>query len=275
MPVSYIYLALSPIFPYLKAGPWQIGPFVIHMFGILVGIAIIFGVHMTNRRGWQKGLNPLYVSEMVLAGLAGLFIGSHLFAVFFYYPEKMINDPLALLKVWDGMSSFGGLIGLFVGSVIYLKWRKQPLWPYVDTFMWGGVHAWIFGRMGCSFAHDHPGIFTSSWFSVKWPVNHVDQIMNPHNLPGRHDLGLYEFLYTLVMVSVLYIVARKRDRFNGYTTSIILMMYGPVRFAMDFVRTGDKTFWHLTAGQYVAIVITILGFFVFFRNRSLSAGEQS
>ncbi|MBN2723593.1 MAG: prolipoprotein diacylglyceryl transferase [Deltaproteobacteria bacterium] len=265
----FLQTAMGPIFPYLKAGPWKFGPFVIHMFGLLVGIAILVGVFMTNRRGFQKNLNPLYTSEMVIAGIIGLFVVSHIFAIVFYYPERILKEPLVLFKLWDGMASFGGLIGLFLGIFLYLRYRKQPFWPYADTILWGGIHAWVFGRMGCSFAHDHPGTFTSSWFSVRWPVNHPDQIFNPDMLPGRHDLGLYEFFYTFIILGVLYLTARKNDPFPGFTSSIIFMLYGPVRFMMDFVRTTDLTFFYLTAGQYVAIMISVFGVFLFFRNRKI------
>jgi len=38
--------------------------------------------------------------------------------------------------------------------------------------------SWVFGRSGCSLAHDHPGMLSNAWFAVQYPGG------------GRFDLGL-------------------------------------------------------------------------------------
>ncbi len=256
-------LALGPLFPYLSAGPYTFGPFTVHVFGLLVGIAIITGMYITQRRGYQKGLDPEYTSELLTLVVIGVFVGSHLFEILFYQPHRILNDPLVLIRFWDGIASFGGLIGLVVTMVLYLRYRRQKLLPYLDALMWGGVHAWVFGRLGCAFAHDHPGRFTDSWFSVRWPLNHMDQVYNIHNHPGRHDLGLYEFLYTFIILIFFYALNRKGKRFPGFTTALLFVLYGPMRFLLDFLRTADRRYFGLTPAQYLAFFMTFLGIGLF------------
>ncbi len=256
-------LALGPIFPYLHTAPFKVGPFTIHVFGILVGLAILTGMYVSQSRAFKVGVNNLYMSELLLWVIIGIFVGSHLFEILAYQPHRVLKDPLILIRIWDGIASFGGMIGLLLAVFGYLRWRRQRLLPYLDVLMWGGVHAWVFGRLGCSFAHDHPGYFTSSWFSVKWPVNHQDQWMNVHEFAGRHDLGLYEFLYTFVMLAVFYALNRKGKKFAGFTTALLFVMYAPMRFALDFLRTADLRYLGLTPAQYLAFVMFAVGIGMF------------
>ncbi|MBU1241517.1 prolipoprotein diacylglyceryl transferase [Myxococcota bacterium] len=252
-------LALSPIFPYLDAGPFKVGPFTVHMFGLMVGLAILTGMYVTQARAFKVGVNTLYTSELLTWVVVGIFVGSHLFEILAYQPHRIARDPLILIRFWDGIASFGGMIGLLLAVMLYLRYRRQKLLPYLDVLMWGGVHAWLFGRLGCSYAHDHPGYFTDSWFSVRWPVNHLDQFYNVNNLPGRHDLGLYEFLYTFIIVGAFYLLNRKGRKFAGFTTALLFVMYAPMRFALDFLRTADRRYLGLTPAQYLAFLMFAVG----------------
>ena len=60
---------------------------------------------------------------------------------------------------------------------------------YVDVLIYGLLLGWCISRFGCTLIHDHPGQIVSSdfWFAVgPWPDGTF-----------RHDLGLYEWVYTL------------------------------------------------------------------------------
>ena len=259
------HLALGPIFPYLEAGPWKFGPFTIHMFGLMVGLGILFGTWIMLRRARQVGLSEYHMGQMVQYGIVGLFVGAHLYSVLLYFPERVLSDPLLLLRFWDGIASTGGLIGLLVVVWWYTRKNGLDFLAYLDNILWGGLHGWVFGRLGCSFAHDHPGTFTDFWFSVKWPMDDPDRVFYAGgNLPGRHDLGLYEFLFTLVMLAVLYVTNRKGQRFRGFTTALIFVMYAPTRFFLDYLRVLDARYWGLTPAQWAMIPMFATGVFMFF-----------
>ncbi|MGM0595404.1 MAG: prolipoprotein diacylglyceryl transferase [Myxococcota bacterium] len=267
--------ALSPIFPYLEAGPWKVGPFTIHIFGIMVALGVLTASYFIQHRAFKLGLNTVYSSEMTMWGIIGVFIGAHLFEILLYQPEKITQDPLILLKIWEGIASFGGLLGLVIAVFIYTKYRKLNFIRWFDLIIWGGIHGWIPGRIGCSFAHDHPGYFTDSWFSVKWPVNHIDQYYNINNYPGRHDLGLYELLYTFIILGVFYLLNRKGDKFKGFNIALLFVLYAPARFVMDFLRTTDKTYFLLTPAQYASIIMFGVGITIFiFKSPLLNKNKE-
>ncbi len=175
---------LIPDFPVVKFPITD--DFAIHGFGILVAIGFMTGARMAMNKARRDGLDPEVINRVVGWLVAGVFIGGHLGHLFFYYPEKFLEDPMSIFRVWEGLSSFGGFIGCTILGVGFLRSERArvkrenkaalregrpPVPPidvmgFVDSLMYGFTLGWFFGRMGCFVAHDHPGTPTSSWLGV-------------------------------------------------------------------------------------------------------------
>ena len=214
----------------------------IQPFGVLVGIALVVGYMLGRRRARLTGLDPqLCADGMVWTVVAG-FIVAHLVSVIFYFPNRLLDRPWALLEIWAGLSSFGGLIGAIIGAAWFFSKHKAPILKYVDAIVFGFVPAWIIGRAGCTVVHDHPGRATDFFLAVNAPTG------------PEHDLGLYEMLFAVVLTVVIYALKRVRP-FDGFHPAVMLILYSPVRFLFDFLRKEDKTYLGLTPGQYAAIAM--------------------
>jgi phosphatidylglycerol:prolipoprotein diacylglycerol transferase len=82
------------------------------------------------RRGlWV--LKPEQTGDFIAAAaLFGVFLGGRLGYIFFYQLpregwEKLIKDPLMILRVWEGgMASHGGILGLVIFTWFYAKKHK-------------------------------------------------------------------------------------------------------------------------------------------------------
>ncbi len=98
-----------------------------------------------------------------------------------------------------------------------------------DVALQAFVVAWIFGRLGCAVVHDHPGARTSFFLGVRF----ADGV--------RHDLGLDEFLFTvLVLFPLIPILPRSRfGKVPGIHLLAVIALYAPARFALDFLRVTD------------------------------------
>ena len=261
--------------PYFSPGPWHIGPFTIHAFGILVGLAIIFGVTMTQRYADKRGLSQAVISEAQIWALVVGFVLAHWVSVIFYFPERIREDPLELLYIWKGISSFGGFLGGIGGLLFYFKLKKVDVWTHFDAFGWGFAWAWILGRTGCTMAHDHPGKITDFAFSVQYPAyaGAIPGVNQPTSdvaqsalfnktlpLVQRFDLGFYELIFAIVLVTILVIFNRKANRFAGFNVTLLALIYAPVRFFFDYLRIVDnKIFLGMTPGQLFAIALFGLG----------------
>ena len=87
--------------PYIHIPPLTIGPLSLYPFGALGGLAIIVGSSGFGRRAGRVGLDERVASDIVLWAVIPGFIGAHLYSVIFYFPERILEEPLVLLKLWD------------------------------------------------------------------------------------------------------------------------------------------------------------------------------
>jgi phosphatidylglycerol:prolipoprotein diacylglycerol transferase len=227
------------------------GTVPIEMFGILVAIGVIVGDRIVATQAPRFGLDPRDVKYLnVWVVLVG-FIVAHLVSVIFYFPERIAENPMVLLNVWSGLSSFGGFLGALLAFLFLTKKHQIPRLAYADTLALGLSVGWIFGRAGCFSAHDHPGRHTSFFLAVRYPDG------------PRHDLGLEEMLFTVVMTAVLFAFSRKR-RPDGHVIGLAAVMYGLARFGFDFLRATDvarpdRRYLALTPAQWACLATVALG----------------
>jgi phosphatidylglycerol:prolipoprotein diacylglycerol transferase len=221
------------------------------MFGVLVAIGVIVGDRVVVAAGARRGLDAQDVrflnARIVIAG----FIMAHLVSVIFYFPERIKEHPSVLLNVWSGLSSFGGFLGALLAFLYYTKKEKIDRLAYADSVALGLSVGWIFGRTGCFTAHDHPGRHTDFFLAVRFPDG------------PRHDLGLEELLFTIVMTAILFAYARK-PRQPGHVIGLAAVMYAPVRFGLDFLRATDvalpdQRYAGLTPAQWACLATLLLG----------------
>ena len=237
------------MFPYLEQPAIAVGPLTIEGFGVLAAAGVLVGYCISLHRIRISGLNAAtgsaLVMWMVVAGLAG----SHVAALALSGPPAMRAAPTALLRIWDGMSSFGGLLAGGAAGVWFLRRHGvvgTDLLAYFDAVAYAFPIAWMFGRAGCSLAHDHPGIHSTSILAVRYPDG------------PRLDAGLLELL-AITPVAILFLALGKRRRLPGFYLAILLVLYGPMRFLIETVRIGEATYLGLTTGQYGAGIATLLG----------------
>jgi len=249
--------------PYIKIPPLVLWKLEFHAFGVLVGIAILAGAWVAAERGVKLGLSRRRMNDLVLWMLGVGFVLAHLVAVAFYHPERVREDPWVLLQVWNGISSVGGFFGGVIGFLIYTHAKKLPKMPYADASAYALSVGWIFGRMGCATAHDHPGLLTDFPLAVAFPEG------------ARHDLGLYEFVFALAFTAILFATRKYQQRSApGLHTGLLALVYGPIRFGLDFLRAtdigkrADPRYAGLTFAQWGCIAIFLMGAAILIWRRS-------
>ena len=114
-------LSAIPFFPPVK---FDLGFIEIHGFGIMVALGLWLGTEMAMRKAKRDGLDPDIINRVVTWMIVGIFVGGHLGHAFFYAPEEIEKQGwIYLLKVWDGLSSFGGFI--VTSFLCWLFFRKE------------------------------------------------------------------------------------------------------------------------------------------------------
>ena len=251
--------------------PWRpFGPNSLELapFGFLVGIGIVLGTIIAGRRAKQLGLSERVVADVALWAVIPGFIGAHLVHQLVYYPHELVDhvvngklvegEPLRIFMIWKGISSFGGFIGGTLGVVYYFRKHKElPFLPYADSIIYGFAFAWIFGRLGCTTAFDHPGSPTDFFLGMTYGGDSLDRFGEPLHGKVIHNLGFYEALWSVAMSAFFY-SQRKVTHFKGWFLAAFVLAYMPFRFMLDFLREVDVRYL-LTPGQWFAIGLCTLG----------------
>ncbi|MGD8352642.1 MAG: prolipoprotein diacylglyceryl transferase [Pseudomonadota bacterium] len=229
------------------------GPVKIHPFGAIVAVALIVGYHLVLKRAAKTGLDmEIMGSAAIWAALIG-FAVSHLFWAFFYNYHLVKENPLVLLMVWRGISSYGGFFGGAFGAWLFLRKKDVDMYPYLEAILYGLVPAWAIARLGCTIAFDHPGRVTGFVLG-----------MTDMNGIVRHNLGFYEMLWTVVLAALLY-GFRKYNPFRGFPFALVFLLYSSMRFYLDSLRVQDRLYWGFTPGQYFSVIVFGIGLLIIYR----------
>ena len=265
--------------PYFAQPTVTVGPVTIAAFGVIVASSVMVGMTLGARRFAYLGLERALGDRFAWWVVAGGFLGAHLFAVLLYFPEKVLANPLVLLKLWEDISSFGGIVGGALAVWLFLRRHGAHLplatrWAFVDVAAFVFPISLTIGRLACAVAHDHPGTVTRFPLAISLARPEAQRfIAGVYETAGRiaelpsapmlsqlgfHDLGWYEFLYLALIVTPVMVLLERRERRRGahrpgtFLVSFIAL-YMPVRFLLDFLRVSDVRYPALTPAQWAAL----------------------
>jgi phosphatidylglycerol---prolipoprotein diacylglyceryl transferase len=241
--------------PYFEHPVLELGPVPIYAFGVLVLIGILAGIELGKWRAPRHDIDPQRFVSFASWIIAVGFISSHVLDSLLYHPEDVLADPLILVDLRGGHSSFGGFFGALVTAVVWTRRKGESLLVYADLTLSVFPVAWIFGRAGCTLAHDHPGALTSSSNPLAFAY------------PGgpRWDLGFLEMLFAMLLALVATLLWRSKQPPGTYI-ALTCLAYAPVRFGLDFLRAGaaqggDERYLGLTPAQWACFALFGAGLF--------------
>lgn len=237
---------------------FTIGPLSVHWYGMmyLFGFA---GAWMLGVARTKKPWSPLkksQIEDLIFYAAVGLVIGGRVGYVFFYNFSAFIENPIMLVRVWDGGMSFhGGLLGVMVAMGLYSRKIQRN---FVDIMDFGAP--WVpiglaFGRLGNFIGAELWGRQTDGPWGMVFPTD-----------PGvaRHPSQLYEmFLEGIVLFAILFWFSSK-PRPRGAVSGLFLVGYGCFRFAIEFVREPDahlgfQALGWMTRGQQLCLPMILFG----------------
>lgn len=233
----------------------------IQPFGVLVATGVLLGAWVAGKFAERNELDPIATGDLVTYAVVTGFILGYFLNGFLYEREtfmEALRNPSMFFNTWLGLSSYGGFFGGILGCFIW-KWRtKKELLPYANAVCFGLPFGWLFGRLGCFVVHDHPGKVTDFFLAVD---NY--QFGQPPFQP-RHDLGLYEVIYSLLIIALFIGLERAKRRPVGFYCVLLPIVYAPVRFFLDFLRAtplegGDVRYGGLTPAQWASFLMLGVG----------------
>lgn len=287
--------------PFVAIDESKIAPF--HPFGVCAAIAFFVldwaVMKLAARRGYDRADFRVLVVALFVFGWGFAWVINALF----YTP-----DPGQSRFSLQGFSSTGAIVGATVAGVLWSRvqlrkedgaWkmsrraRPQPLLPLSEVIIGVWPAGWAIGRLGCALIHDHVGRAVSpgtlgSLIAVGFPRSADDgvhHVFGPlHVISGasdlRFDLGLLE-LIVLAPIAIGFALTWKKNVAMGTYTIVGALVYGPLRFLLDFLRaeegvTADARHAGLTFAQYWSLAVVALGIALLVRReRGTRAGDRN
>ncbi|MGZ3459282.1 MAG: prolipoprotein diacylglyceryl transferase [Archangium sp.] len=239
--------------PYIHVPSLNLGPLHIEPFGIFVALGILFAARVLARQAEREGLNSTALQDYAPWGVGVGVLFGHLLHLLAYHPEELSKSPFQILKVWDGLSSFGGLIGGILAAVVFFRMHKMRFRDYADVFALAVTPGWAIARLGCFAVHDHPGTRTDFFLAI--------------NFPGgpRHDLGFYDALFLFALTGLLFAL-RNAGKLRGKLLPLLAIFYACGRFFFDTLRATDlpyvdARYFGLTPAQYGCFALIVFGLY--------------
>ncbi len=241
-----------------------VGPITIRYYGVLlVGgmIAYLFITQWIIKRE-KLSLDLFYAICFYL--LLGVIIGARLGYVLFYGFSYYANNPLDVIKIWEGgLSSHGATLGLLISYVLFYYFNKSKfknnLAKYTDLLVVAMPLAASFVRIGNFINSEIVGRPTD----LPWGV----VFARLGETVARHPVQIYEFIIAVIIFIILLLFYLKIYKKTKPYCLIFLfvLLYFASRFLIEFTKEFQVTEGSLTMGQYLSIipVIVALIYFIF------------
>jgi phosphatidylglycerol:prolipoprotein diacylglycerol transferase len=232
--VSLILASLpSPPSPVI----FHLGPFALRYYGLFIAIGIVVATWLTSRQLERKGMDGTLALDSLFFIVPLGFIGARAYHVATDY-ELYANDPFpGVFEVWNGgLGIYGGVIGGFIGLIIFARIRGISLWVFADAMAPGVALAQAIGRWGNYFNQELFGRPTN----LPWAIR-----IAPENRPvgyteatSFHPTFLYESIWDLIVCLILLWVARRfADSLkNGDVAVLYVSLYSFGRFFVESLR---------------------------------------
>jgi phosphatidylglycerol---prolipoprotein diacylglyceryl transferase len=238
-----------------------LGPFSLHMYGVLLVAALLAALWLAGRLARRDGLDPIRVQDLGIASIIAGLVGAKLLLVVVDFDQYRAS-PRALLDVLQsGGVFYGGLLGALPVAWWYIKRHSLPLLPTLDVLAPAVALGQVIGRLGCFAAGCCFGAPSTAPWSVIFESEDAHALVGvPLNVP-LHPAQLYESSGALVLLLIL-LAALKRRKFHGQVAAMYFILYALLRFALEFFRgdlaRGTVFGGVLSTSQFIAIVVVFL-----------------
>lgn len=245
----------GPVLAYLSYHPIvhiQLGPLSISPHGVGIAVGFLAGARLMLPASRRKGIADDEVFALLQRAAIGAIIGARIAYVINHFAEYS-HHLLDILKIWQGgISLLGGFAGAILLALPEMRKRHLSFWHVMDAAAPGMALGVIIGRIGDLIVGDHLGKPTHFFLGYKCPPLRI-ATASPCVGHAVHPTALYDFLLSIVLVTILLLV-RRRVRYDGFIVTLFGIWYGMQRVIEDFLREDVRHFG-LTGSQITAIVV--------------------
>jgi prolipoprotein diacylglyceryl transferase len=236
--------------PSPSTGVYHLGPLTLHMYGLMLLLAIAAAIWLTGRRWVKWGGDWDLIFRMAVWGVIAGIVGARIYHLITNWEDPAIHahwyGPFA---VWEGgLGVWGGIaLGVLVGAVVVRR-SGNSVRLMMDAVAPGLLLAQGIGRWGNYFNQELYGKATSLPWGLK-----IDA------LPGQtfHPTFLYEFIWDVLGVLFLLWVDRRYQLRRPALFALYVMVYTAFRTFEETLRIDPA---HHFLGQRINFWVSLVCF---------------
>ena len=245
------------MFPEIDPVAISLGPVQVHWYGLMYLTGFLGGWWLGRVRAAQpgSGWNARQIDDLLFYIVLGVILGGRVGYVLFYNLGTFLQDPLLILRIWQGGMSFhGGLLGVLLAMLLYGRRYQRTFFECTDfiaPFITIGLGA---GRIGNFINAELWGRVTDLPWGMVFPGGGPEP---------RHPSMLYEAILEgpVLLLILWWFSAKSRPR--RAVSGLFLLCYGIFRFLVELVRLPDAHIGYLafdwfTLGQL--LTLPMIGF---------------
>ncbi len=237
--------------------PELLGP--IKSFGFMLAVSFAVGIWLAARRGRARGVRPETIYDLSfvilltsIVGVRGLYVVTHL--------DRFRDDWLQIFAFPEGgLTLYGGLILALLAGWIFCRRRGLGFLQAADIMIPSVALGIGITRIGCFLAgccHGEP-------CDLPWAMRFPDGAPSVLQFGpvAVHPSQLYSSLGGFLVFGLLLLWERRSQR-PGETLGRFLLLYGVVRFVIDFTRYYEESQRLLlgwTNNQWLSVAMAALG----------------
>lgn len=244
---------------------------VLFALGFMLGFPLFVDLLTRFLKLPDKKKATAIADRLTLYMVLGTVIGARLGHFLFYErPTHYLQDPLAILRIWEGgLASHGGAIGIVLALLLF-TYRMKKEEPWIDSLLLLDLIA-IPAALGAFFIR--VGNFMNQEVlgkptSLPWAVTFGHPA--DHSLPmPRHPVQLYEAFFYLAVFLLLWVLSFRPSFLyvRGKILGLFLVLVFGFRFFVEFFKEEQSsllTASSLTMGQWLSLPAILIGLTLFF-----------
>lgn len=258
----------------------SIAGFQLKYYGLMYILAFGLTFYLLNYRikkneySLKKELLENYFFYVIVFVL----LGGRLGYVVFYNLSYFIKNPLEIFLPFSfkdgveftgiaGMSYHGALLAAVAGTYFFARKNSVDFLRFSDFVVTAAPLGYTFGRLGNFINGELYGRVTEMSFGMYFPMA-GDGLL-------RHPSQLYEAFFEGVFIFGVLWMIRNKEFPRGFLMSLYLIMYGTVRFFIEFLREPDEHIgffmsW-MTIGQILCLLMIVSGVLIIFFQKKKAA----
>ena len=230
--------------PIIIATPW----FNVYSYGFLLAIGYTAAIALTCYKAKKNSLDPGAIFDLMLLQLIVGVLGSRFLFLAEFVPEKLFTINFLALEQ-GGLTFYGSVITGFFFDLVYLKFKRIPVWKAMDCIGFGLGPGIAISRIGCFLNGCCYGLECSPAIGFQFRAAG----------PGfHHATQLYESILSLVAFSIILWFIKHKQTHHGQVALGFLSLYAFFRFFIEFLRAENPVFLcGMTLSQVLSIIFII------------------